>query len=237
VKVSKFRAAVYVAAIGLWALVGVARVHADGLIGPVLPYTGISDSPFSSMSFSSFTLIKMTTQPVGPLSVPGVAVSGSPVVIAPGFLVDSVDGGNAGQSLFSASGATGITFTFDAAVLGSLPTAAGVAWTDGDFVIHFSAIDGNGNSLGHIDDSSGCDFSLCGDGDPDNYRFFGAIASAGIKSISISNDGGGIEVDHLQFGVLAPQSSVPEPGTLLLLGTSLVAVAGNLKRKSLVNRL
>lgn len=227
----------YMVAIGLGAVIGVASVHADGLIGPILPYTGFSDSPFSTMSFSSFTLVKMTNLPDGPFSVPGVnAVGDGLAVIGPGSLVDSVDGGNAGHSLFADPGADGITFTFDAGVLGSLPTAAGLAWTDGDFAIHFSAIDANGNPVGPtINDSSGCDFNTCGDGNPSNYRFFGAIDSIGIKSITISNDAGGIEVDHLQFGVLAPNATVPEPGTLLLLGTGLVAIAGRLKRK-LVNR-
>ncbi|HKW96446.1 MAG TPA: PEP-CTERM sorting domain-containing protein [Bryobacteraceae bacterium] len=228
----------YLAAIGLWAGMGVTRAHADGLFGPVLPYTAPSDSPFSSMSFSSFKLIKMTDLLDGTFSVPGVnAVGDGLAVIGPGSLVDSVDGGNLGHSLFADPGADGITFTFDAAVLGSLPTAAGIAWTDGDFVIHFSAIDANGNPIGPtINDTSGCDFSTCGDGKPKNYRFFGAIDSIGIKSITISNDFGGIEVDHLQFGVLAPNGTVPEPSTLLLLGTGLVAVAGRLKRKGLLNR-
>ena len=136
------------------------------LLGPVLPYESFNDSPFKAMSFSSFKLVSMTDLPDGAFSFPGVTVTpaGSAFVIGPGNEVDSVDGlGNNGHSLFSACGSCGLTFTFDKAVLGSLPTAAGIAWTDGLFAIHFSAVDAFGNSLGQINDSSGCDFS-CGDG-------------------------------------------------------------------------
>ena len=217
--------------VGVWGLVGAVGAHADGVIGPVF-----GPSPFDALTFSSFQLVKMTDLSVGPVGatlVPGVGLTGaSPEILAPGPEIDSADGGNAGQSLFSFCGACGFTFTFDAAVLGSLPTAAGIVWTDGDFVIHFSAIDGNGNSIGTINDSSGCDFNSCGDGNPSNYRFYGATDALGIKSITISNDGGGIEVDHLQFGVLAPTpSSVPEPGSFFLLGSSLVGLTGWMKRR------
>jgi hypothetical protein len=56
-------------------------------------------------------------------------------------------------------------------------------------------------------------------------RFFGVFNATGIGSISISNTSGGIEVDHLQYGVAA-SASVPEPSTLLLLGSGLVGLGG-----------
>src|ERR1051325_1397361 len=90
-------------AASLWLFAGASTARASSLLGPVLPYTGFSDSPFSSMSFSWFDLFKMTDLSPGALTtLPGVTISGSAQeVIAPGFEVDSVDGGNAGQSLFS----------------------------------------------------------------------------------------------------------------------------------------
>ena len=43
-----------------------------------------------------------------------------------------IDGsGLNGHSLFSGSGATGITFTFNQSTLGAFPTKAGIVWTDG----------------------------------------------------------------------------------------------------------
>jgi hypothetical protein len=217
--------------VGVFAATCVTPANAGPLNGPMFPYESFNDSPFKSMSFTWFDLVDMTALPNGPFSTPGVTVTpaGSATVIGPGGEIDSVDGmGNNGHSLFSACGACGLTFTFDAAVLGSLPTAAGIAWTDGVFKIHFSAVDANGNSLGQINDATGCDFT-CGDGDPSHFRFFDAIDPVGIKSITISNDGGGIEVDHLQFGLLAPQSPVPEPSTMavtfLALGALLAKAA------------
>jgi hypothetical protein len=212
------------------------------LIGPILPYESFNDSPFNGLDFSWFDLVSMTNLPDGPFSFPGVTLTapGGAAVIGPGPEVDSVDGhGNNGHSLFSDCGACGFTFTFDPNVLGALPTAAGIAWTDGIKLIHFSAVDANGNSLGQINDDSGCDFT-CGDGNPANYRFFGVTDPLGIKSITISNDFGGIEVDHLQFGLQAPVSGVPEPSSVALIlltaGIFLSSAAWRRRRSRLVSR-
>jgi hypothetical protein len=51
---------------------------------------------------------------------------------------------------FSFSGANGVSFTFDAAVLGTLPNAVGIVWTDGEGVITFEAFDQHGISLGTL---------------------------------------------------------------------------------------
>jgi hypothetical protein len=195
------------------------------LIGPVTPYTSFSDSPFSGLSFSYFTLIRFSTLTSGTTltNYQGVTASAGNVD-GPGGDIDSVDGGANGEnghSFFSDNGAAGITFSFSSAALGQLPTAAGIAWTDGDGPITFQAFGPTGASLGSLVDTTGLRFSSGGDGDPSNYRFFGVTDPTGISAISISNSGGGIEVDHLQYGLLSPagvpgSAAVPEPSSLVL---------------------
>ena len=110
----------------------------------------------------------------------------------------SIDGsGTDGHSFFYIGGATGITFTFDAATIGFAPTYVGVAWTDGGGTINFEAFDTDGNSLGT---SSGMHATSGYSGETAEDRFYGAENAAGIGSIHISNTSGGLEVDHLQFG-------------------------------------
>jgi len=86
-----------------------------GVIGPILPYFGLAQSPFNGLAFSYFFL--ETFEEPGAPTVPGVTASGG-AVIGPGFEVDSVEGVSNGHSYFSNSGANGVTFTFNAADLG-----------------------------------------------------------------------------------------------------------------------
>jgi hypothetical protein len=175
------------------------------LLGPT-PYLQFSDSPFAGTDFSAgyFYLEDMED---GVFNVPGVTFDFGGVY-GPGGLTDSVDAddgvidgsGTNGHSFFSGGGATGITFTFQAGVLGNLPSHAGVVWTDGENNIHFEAFDGNGVSLGQLLGTH-ADGSITGTTAED--RFYGAVDTAtGISSIHIWNDFGGIEVDHLQFGLV-----------------------------------
>lgn len=144
-----------------------------------------------------------------------------------GTLVDSVDAddgvidglGNRGHSWFSGD----VTFTYVGS--GPLPTAFGLVWTDGSGAITFTATDGSGQSL-----PTQSYFGI-----PDNTfegttvddRFFGVQFAGGIKSITIRMGGGGIEVDHIQYGQMV--SSVPEPSTTLMLGLGLFGI-GTLRR-------
>lgn len=171
---------------------------AQTFLGPV-HYTSPADSPFDVLS-PSFVL---ETFEGGTFSIPGVTGDGIGV-IGPGFNTDSVDiddgvidgNGTNGRSYF-ANGQIGITFTFDAAILGALPTHVGVVWTDGAGTSSFEAFDGSGASLGVIGPFALADDSFFGTTGEDH--FFGIIDAAGIGSIRITNTAGGIEVDHLQF--------------------------------------
>jgi hypothetical protein len=195
---------------------------------PTTPYLSFGDSPFNGLSFSFFYLEDFEDHL---FNTPGVTANFggvTSVVFGPSIhdSVDADDGtidgsGLDGDSFYYGSGSTGITFTFDPVVLGSLPTHAGIVWTDGAGLITFEAFDASSASLGTATGSH-ADGSVSGTTGSD--RFYGAIDTGGISAIKISNASGGIEVDHLQYGLSG--EPIPEPGTLLLLGTGLAGLAG-----------
>jgi hypothetical protein len=225
------------ALIALSASVGLGATAHAALIGPVLPYLGFSDSPFFGKSFSYFYLETFEDHA---LNTPGVTASAG-FADGPGAFIDSVDGGGpGGVSWFSGCGSCGVTFTFDAGVLGKLPTSAGIVWTDGDGPNRtFEAFDQNGVSLGTIIDSTPLFFSSGGDGDADNYRFFGVTNPGGISKIFMANDGGGIEVDHLQYGLntAGKTPGIPEPGlwAMMLVGFAALGSAARSRRARLAS--
>jgi hypothetical protein len=161
-------------------------------------------------------------------------------VVAPSAITDSVDGddgaidgsGTAGYSFFTSPGSSGIRFTFDAGVLGSLPTAAGIVWTDGTGEITFEAFDALGASLGTIGPEPITSSSITGETDED--RFFGVYEAGGISAILISNTTGGIEVDHLQYGLatLNACASVPSGPTFASLNCRLSALIAQVAASS-----
>jgi len=193
-------------------------------VGPT-PYLKLSDSPFAADIAAGRAVLEDFED--GLLNPPGVTAStGSP--IGPGGNIDSVDGddgvidgsGTGGHSFFSGDGPTGITFNFTS-VGGKFPTAVGIVWTDGtpgcDVILQAF---GPGNvSLGSITGAALGDNSNGGTTAED--RFFGVVDAGTITAIKINTTGGGgIEVDHLQYG----QASVPEPtaATALLVGPLLL---------------
>lgn len=126
---------------------------------------------------------------------------------------------------FSSNGGAGLTITFTGS---TLPTAFGVVWTDGSGTVTFSAKDGFGNDLGSIVKSGFADANTNGTTGED--RFFGATHAGGIKSIFIRNSGGGIEVDHVQYGDMV--SAVPEPGHAAMLVAGLAVIGGLASRRT-----
>jgi hypothetical protein len=173
-------------------------------------YLEYADSPFYGEIFSYFHLEDFED---GLLNTPGASASIGAIVL-PGANTDSVDAddgvidgsGNGGHSWFTASGSSGITFAFDSDVLGSLPTHAGVVWTDGITIgntVTFEAFDAFNLSLGVVVASGLGDFAYGGGTAED--RFFGLTYSGGISAIKIKiNEASGIEVDHLQYGFAKP---------------------------------
>ena len=229
-----------------WAVaIGISQAALAATVGPT-PYTAQAESPFFGVDFSAgYFHVENFEDEL--LNMPGVTASAGSV-FGPGSITDSVDAddgaidgsGTAGTSFFSGSGAAGISFSFDAEVLGALPTHAGIVWTDGSGTIQFEAFDAEGASLGTIGP-----FSETGSPD-DNFnggtaedRFFGFADAAGISRIHISNTAGGIEVDHLQYGAgeaVSPPPPPPPPGVIPLpapiwAGMAMFATAGAAYRR------
>lgn len=169
------------------------------------PYLDALDSPWDPATFSWFHLEDVEDDLI---DTPGLVPANGYLASSYGYeLVDSVDGDdgdptdggcNPCQSWY---GSGTLTFTFDEVALGGLPTTVGVVWTDGLGEIYFEASWACG-SLGTVGPFSDVDF-------PDNVyngtsgedRFFGVTAPVGVTSFTISNTAGGIEVDHIQYGL------------------------------------
>ena len=206
------------------------------LLGPT-PYLSQADSPFAALITAGTVVVENFED--GALNTPNVAASaGAP--FGPSGITDSVDAddgsidgsGTAGNSFFSGSGAAGITFTFNPAAPGGLPTRAGIVWTDGAGTTTFEAFGPGGASLGVIGPVAIADGSFTGGTAED--RFFGVINAGGISAIRISNTSGGIEVDHLQYNVnpvapppVAIAADIPLLGPVgLALLAALLGIAG-----------
>jgi PEP-CTERM motif-containing protein len=201
-------------------------VSATTAYGPS-PYLQASDSPFASVNFGSGYFYNETFED-HLLNTPGLSANAggvTSVVFGPSIhdSVDADDGvidgsGLNGDSYFSSSGPAGIKFSFNSATLGNLPNYAGLVWTDGSNPILFEGFDSLGNSLGTI---SGSHANGSNNGETAEDRFYGFFNATGISSILISNGGGGIEVDHVQYGFGADVTGgVPEPSTwaMMILG-------------------
>jgi hypothetical protein len=210
------------------------------LLGPT-PYLSFADSPFAGGSFSYFQL---ETFEDGLLNTPGVSVTAVGVdrnirVLPGGGFTDSVDGddgsidgsGTRGSSLVSGgvAGVNGFRFTFDAATLGSLPTSAGIVWTDGDGAATFQAFGPGNVLLGTLSANTAEDRRF--EGRTAEDRFYGIEGLGPIASITIQNASGSNEVDHLQYGLASTSTAVPEPFTII--GTLIGGTAALRMRKQL----
>jgi MYXO-CTERM domain-containing protein len=128
------------------------------------------------------------------------------------------------RSWFFGDGNKGVRFSYQGS--GPLPTAFGLVWTDGAGTITFSATGADGQNLGSFTATGFADGSFGGTTGED--RFFGIQFAGGIRAIHISNSAGGIEVDHLQYGQMAP---VPDPASWALMTAGLLGIAA-LRRRS-----
>jgi hypothetical protein len=233
---SKFAYAI--AALGL-AAAATSSSAAPQFFGPT-PYLSAADSPIGAAGHVQFYLEDFED---GLLNTPGLSATGVGQLCVSNEagcflhsgLEDSVGNGgdgNVGHSLFAGGGS--ITLTFDASVLGALPTAAGLVWTDGDNPIVFDAYGPGDVFLGEIVGNS-ADVNFSGGTAED--RFYGLTNAAGISKLVIS-DQSGLEIDHVQYGVdvAAPRGTnggggVPEPAAWALMLVGFFGAGGMLRAR------
>lgn len=212
-------------AAGLAILSGASSADAVTTFHGPSAYVSAADAPVSASSFANYYLEDVEDNLINTLGLtvtgPSLCITGFSCFVGSG-LTDSVgNGGNGslGRSIYSEGSAT---VTFDAVALGSLPTFAGLVWTDGNNSIRFEAFDGNGVSLGVLAGSH-ADGSFFGTLADD--RFYGVSHSGGISKLVISNPPG-TEIDHIQYGVGKANPGagpIPEPATwaMMLVGFGL----------------
>jgi hypothetical protein len=177
-------------------------------LGPQ-PYREFADSPFAAQPPSGYFYLEDFEDHL--LDTPGVTSSYGVPSSSYGYpsLVDSVDGDDQDatndscvscDSYFNIIGPEGFEFTFDAAVLPRLPTHVGIVYTDsgpggGATFTAFDANDEVNVILAHTSIADQTNATSCVED-----RFFGVIASQGVRRISLVATNGGIEADHLQYG-------------------------------------
>ncbi|MHC5004901.1 MAG: hypothetical protein ACYTJ0_17465 [Planctomycetota bacterium] len=194
-------------------------------------YLSMNDSPFYNFSNNQNVTWFMEDFEDGLLNSLGVSADGGSVFNG-SETVDSVDMddgsmdgmGNEGMS-YKHAGSEGqmLTLTFDANDLGGhLPTRVGFAWTDGhpDALVVFEAFDAANNSLGSISTTLGDAYNS---GQTPEDRFFGIAFNGGIARIEIFHEFGGMEIDHLQYGMAGSLIPLPPAAALGFAGLGLIA--------------
>lgn len=159
----------------------------------------------------------------GLLNTPGIIASGGSV-LNPGPLTDSVQGanpgfGSTGYSYYSNGNRT-LRFSFNKAVLGLLPTTAGLTWTDVGFVdgdkapkftgkgtVNFRAYDEAGALLTVVTNILG-DGKASGETDED--KIFSFTSLLGIAAIEIEMpDSTDWEIDNLTYAAIPTPALLP----------------------------
>lgn len=200
------------------------------LYGPSA-YVSLADSPFAALGSPYLETFE------DGLNAPGVTAP-TGTLLNFGALRDSVDAddgsidgsGSAGTSWYS-GGSTVMKFSFDATLLGSLPTHVGIVWTDVGFLkngslagagggaVELRAYDAGGALVGAVSASGLGDGAA--DGKTAEDRFFGIASTGGIKRIEFEMaDSDDWEADHLQYGVFP----VPVPAAAWLVLTGFAAL-------------
>ncbi|MFK8028646.1 MAG: thrombospondin type 3 repeat-containing protein [Gammaproteobacteria bacterium] len=160
-------------------------------------------SPFSQLTFAYFYLEDFED---AMFNVPGITPVAGNVFMLNNLFQDSVDEDDGvidginlqnNASFGISSGAPTIALNFDDQQLGGrLPTHVGLALVNNFNDFTFRAFNADGLQVDEVNGST--NFVANGSALDDN--FMGISHDEGIASVSVSGSGGGMEIDHIQYG-------------------------------------
>ncbi len=180
------------------------------------PITSMADPSLSGATVIDFESVALGEY--GSLALSGVTINGigGTMTICDGCGGGGGSFGDVGRSLQNTSGTpTSFDLVFDGLVsaFGIVGGAVNHPWT-------YTAYDSSNNILETLNLN-----------DPCCSGFFNGIATNGIARVNLSGGGDWVVFDNLAF-VSQGSNSVPEPGTLALLGLGLSGLLFSRKKKS-----
>ena len=195
------------------------------LIGPI-PYTSFAASPLARALFDHFQSGDLGDRLPNTWGIPALhGIASRPAGLTDRVYADDApNGSGASGHTWYFDGVSSITFTFSTALLGALPTYAGLVWTDlglanvrkGLDSVLFEAFDTMNNSLGLIGPSALGDGLFAGQTAED--RFFGITSAGGIGSVRISllhSTEQGLDNLQCDFNKLAQVAAGSDPAATL----------------------
>jgi hypothetical protein len=206
------------------------------LVNPI-PYTSFASNSYVRALFDCFDVEDLEDSSLSASGDPALHGMAPRSAGLPDLVVEDansiLESGASGRTWYF-NGVSSITFTFGAALLGALPTHAGLVWTNlglanvrkGFDSVLFEAFDTMNNSVGLVGPSALGDGLFAGQTVED--RFFGITSASGIGSVRISLLNSTQQgLDNLQYDFPRFTQSVANSDPAVTLAVLVVGCAGD----------
>jgi len=206
------------------------------LVNPI-PYTSFASNSYAHALFDCFDVEDLEDSSLSASGDPALHGMAPRSAGLPDLVVEDassiLESGASGRTWYF-NGVSSITFTFGAALLGALPTHAGMVWTNlglanvrkGFDSVLFEAFDTMNNSVGLVGPSAFGDGLFAGQTVED--RFFGITSASGIGSVRISLLNSTQQgLDNLQYDFSRFTQSVADSDPAVTLAVLVVGCAGD----------